>query len=256
MIVIFVILGILVGALLNQLGTDLPARRAPTRPHCLYCGEVRPWWQWIALPASLVGQAKCRHCGKRIRWRWPITELGMAAIYVYLWLTLGRSADPDDRITMALYMVYFAIFALILITDFERRLILNIVTYPAILFALVAGFFTPGLTWYSMLIGGAIGLLFFTFVVIIGAAVFGEGAMGQGDITLATLIGLIVGFPLIIEAILVAVIIGAAISLILIVFRVRGWKDYVPYGPFLIAGGVIAMLWGYPLAEWYLQLIS
>jgi prepilin signal peptidase PulO-like enzyme (type II secretory pathway) len=127
-----------------------------------------------------------------------------------------------------------------------------VVTYPAILFAIGASFFTPGLTWWSSLTGGAIGLLFFALAAAIGRAVFGPGALGWGDVKLAAFVGLITGFPLIIEAIVLTILVGAAISLVLLVTGVRGLKDHIPYGPFLIIGAMITLLWGYPILEWFL----
>ena len=146
MLILFVLLGLLVGGLLNQLGSDLPVQRL-TRLHCPYCGRVRSWWQWLALPAYLADRHKCPSCGAPIRWRYPLVELGLAVAYGYLWIALGPS------IKLAFYLVYFAAFTLILITDIERRLILNVVTYPAILIAIVASFVTPGITWQSALFG-------------------------------------------------------------------------------------------------------
>ncbi|MEA3338423.1 MAG: A24 family peptidase [Chloroflexota bacterium] len=241
-VLLFALLGLLVGGLVNQLGSDLPARRPPARPRCPHCGQDRPWQQWLSLPAYLMGRARCPSCNTRISLRHPLTEVGLAAAYVYLWITFGPS------VKLTLYLVYSAIFAIVLITDIERRLILNVLMFPAILFAAAASFFTPGMVWQSALAGGAIGFLFFLGAVLVGNAVFGSGAMGSGDITLATFIGLIVGFPLIIEALVLTILIGAAISLLLIVTRVRTLRDHIPYGPFLVAGAVATLLWGYSIA--------
>jgi leader peptidase (prepilin peptidase)/N-methyltransferase len=246
MLILFVLLGLLVGGLLNQLGSDLPVQRL-TRPHCPYCGRVRSWWQWLALPAYLADRHKCPSCGAPIRWRYPLVELGLAVAYGYLWIALGPS------IKLAFYLVYFAAFTLILITDIERRLILNVVTYPAILIAIVASFVTPGITWQSALLGGAIAFVFFLLAALAGNALFGSGALGGGDVKLAAFIGLATGFPLVIEAVTLAILIGAAISLVLLVTRVRRLRDHIPYGPFLVAGAVITLLWGYPIADWFLR---
>ena len=148
--------------------------------------------------------------------------------------------------------MYAAIFALILITDFERKLILNVVTFPAILLAIVASFLLPDILPQTALAGGVVGFLTFFLLVVIGKIVFGSGALGEGDITLATFIGLITGFPLVVEALVLTVLIGAGISLILLITRVRSLRDYIPYGPFLIIGAVITLLWGYPIAERFL----
>jgi leader peptidase (prepilin peptidase)/N-methyltransferase len=240
------LVGILVGGIVNQLGSDLPARRAPTEPRCPYCGQRRPGWQWLGLTAYLLGRAKCPSCGASVGIRRPLIEIGLGLTYGYLWITFGPS------IKLLFYSLYSAIFALILVTDIERRLILNVVTYPAIVLGFVASFFVPGVTWWSALIGGAIGLTFFFLAALIGNAAFGSGALGGGDVKLALLVGLITGYPLVIEAIVLTILIGAAVSLVLLVTRVRSLSDYVPYGPFLIAGAMITLLWGYSVAGWFL----
>jgi leader peptidase (prepilin peptidase)/N-methyltransferase len=243
---LFALLGLLIGGLVNRLGTDLPSRRRVTRPQCPYCGRNRPWWQWVSLPSYVVGRATCPSCGAPIRLRYPLAELGLAATYAYLWILLGAS------IRLPLHLVYTAVFAIVLITDFERRLILNIVLYPAILFAIAAGFITPEMTWWSALAGGGIAFIFFLIVGIVGNTVFGAGALGGGDVKLALFIGLITGFPLVIEALVLTIIIGAVVSGFLFVTRLRKLRDYVPYGPFLVAGGLITLLWGYSIAGWYM----
>jgi len=241
-VALFALFGLLVGGLVNQLGSDLPVQRRLTRPHCPHCGRDRPWWQWLSLPAYLVGRARCPSCSARIGLRHPLVEIGLAAAYAYLWITFGLS------IKLVLYLVYSIVFALVLITDIERRLILNMVMLPAIALALGASFFTPGMRWDYALLGGAIGLAFFFVAALVGNSVFGNGALGGGDVTLATFVGLIVGFPLVIEALVLTMLIGAGVSLLLLVTRVRTLRDHIPYGPFLVAGAVITLLWGYPIA--------
>jgi len=247
MIALFALLGLLVGGLVNQLGSDLPARRGVTRPHCPYCGQTRPWWQWLSLPAYLVGRAKCPQCGAPIRLRHPLVEIGLAVAYAYLWIVLGPS------VKLAFYLLYTIAFAIILVTDIERRLIPNAVTFPAIAIALIASFALPDTTWWSTLIGGGIGFFFFLLAYIIGTSIFGPLALGQGDITLALLVGLITGFPLVIEALIVTIFAGAIISGILLITRVRSLRDPIPYGPFLIVGAAVALLWGYPIAWWFMR---
>jgi len=246
MTILFVLFGLLVGGLVNQLGSDLLARRRLTHPHCPYCGRERPWWQWLSLPAHLIGRASCPSCGAPISLRYPLIEIGLAVAYGYLLIALGPS------VKLILYLTYHTIFALIFITDVEQRLILNVVVWPSILLAFVASFFTPGMTWWSALAGGAIAFVFFLGAALVGNAIFGSGALGGGDVKLAAFVGFITGFPLIIEALVLTICIGAAVSLILLVTRVRGLHDPIPYGPFLIAGAVVTLLWGYPIAKWFI----
>lgn len=246
-IVLFALLGLVTGGLVNQLGSDLPARHGLTLPHCRYCGRRRPWWQWLALPAYLAGRFSCPSCGAPIGLRHPLVELGLVVAYSYLWIALGSSVE------LPLYVVYVAILALVLITDIERRLILDVVMGPAIVLAVAAGFFTPGIRWYSALLGGVIAFVFFYLAALVGNAFLGSGALGGGDVTLAAFVGLIVGFPLVIEALVLTLLIGAAVSLVLLITGVRGWRDHIPYGPFLVAGALVTLLWGYPIANWFLR---
>jgi prepilin signal peptidase PulO-like enzyme (type II secretory pathway) len=127
-----------------------------------------------------------------------------------------------------------------------------VVTYPAILFAFVASFFTPGMRWDYALLGGAVGFVFFFLAALVGNALFGSGALGGGDVKLAAFVGLITGFPLVIEALVLTILLGGAVSFLLLVTGIRGRRDPIPYGPFLVAGAVITLLWGYPIAEWFL----
>lgn len=249
MILITFILGALVGILVNQLASALPARRPPTLPHCTHCGRTLPWWQWLTLIPHLIGRARCPSCGAalgRRPLRHPLVEIGLGSMYSYLWILFGPS------IKWPLYAIYSTIFALILVTDIERRLIFNAVTYPSIIFAIIASFFTPNMTWWSSLLGGAIGLIFFFIVALVGNAFFGDGAMGMGDVKLATFVGLITGFPLVIEALVLSILCGSAVSLVLLIAGARGLRDHIPYGPFLVAGAMTTLLWGYPIAVWFL----
>ncbi len=241
-------LGLLVGALVNHLATDLMARRSLTTPNCPYCGEVRPRRQWLATLAFLAGKHRCPSCDAPIRWRYPLVEIGMAVVFGYLWIVLGPS------VKLALYLAYAIIFALVLITDLERRLILDAVMYPAIALAIIAIPITPGLRWWNALLGGAIGFGFFWIAAVVGNLLFGSGALGGGDVTLAAFIGLITGFPLVIEALVLAICIGAALSLLLLIFRIRTLRDHIPYGPFLVIGAVITLMWGYTIAKNFLNI--
>jgi leader peptidase (prepilin peptidase)/N-methyltransferase len=247
MVLTFFLLGILVGGVINQMGSDLPRQGALTEPHCPYCGRERPWWQWLGVLAYVSGRPQCPSCSAAMRLRRPVVEVGLGLTYGYLWIIFGPSPK------LLFYALYGAILALVLITDFEHRLILDVVTYPAIALGFVGSFFMPDVTWWSALMGSGIGLVFFFLAALVGHVAFGAGALGGGDVKLAAFIGMITGYPLVIEAIMLTIVIGAAISLVLLVTGTHGLRDHVPYGPFLVAGAVVTLLWGYPIAEWFLM---
>lgn len=244
---VILLLGVLIGAVINRLGSDLPARRPPRLPFCPYCGRQRPWYQWIALPAYLTLHQHCPSCNAPISLRHPLVELGLAFLFGFLYQRYGLTAQ------FVFFAIYTAIFMLIAITDIERRLILNVVTVPAMALAIVGSFFTDHITWKSALLGGVTGYVVLMAIVLLGHSLVGPGAMGGGDVKLAALIGLVVGFPLIIEALLLGILAGGIASISLLITRLRSLRDPVPYGPFLIIGGWVTMVWGMEIVRWFFR---
>lgn len=160
------------------------------------------------------------------------------------------------------------IFILIIFIDMEHQLILNKVTYPcaviAVLILAVDTLFPdigllPNLRIFdhasmipvnplvSGLLGGGIFFVFFTLVFLINPR-----GLGMGDIKLAGLIGLTTGFPLVFVAMFVGIVFGGVVAVVLIFLRRKGRKDIMPYGVFLGVGPIVAMLWGADIFSWYL----
>jgi len=155
----------------------------------------------------------------------------------------------------ALNCVYIAVLMVLAATDLEHRLIPNRIVLPAILFALIAGFVADWMTWKAALLGGAVGLCFFVVAYGLAARVYpGRVGLGMGDVTLAAFIGLAVGFPSAIVAIVLGVLLGGLASVLLLVTRRATMRTAIPYGPFLILGGLIAMFWGPAIIRWYLRM--
>jgi leader peptidase (prepilin peptidase)/N-methyltransferase len=151
--------------------------------------------------------------------------------------------------------VYITVLLLLAVTDLEHRLIPNSIILPAILLALVAGFLVDWMTWKAALLGGAVGLVFFGVAYAL-ANVFYPGmiGLGMGDVTLATFIGLAIGFPSALVAIVLGILMGGLVSTILLLARRATLQTAIPYGPFLILGGLVAMFWGPAIVRWYLRM--
>jgi leader peptidase (prepilin peptidase)/N-methyltransferase len=236
--VLFGLLGLLVGGAIVHLGAALARNEPLTAPRCAYCTAERPWYQWLALPALVARSDGCRSCAAPLPIRDGLLELGLAATYAYLWIALGPS------VRLPIYMAYGTVLALIVVTDLDRRRIPNVVIYPAIALAAVLSLFTPGLQAHVAWLGGLTGLAVYGMLALGGRLAYGPGAMGMGDVKLACFIGLITGFPLIVVAIVGAILCAGLVSLALLVARLKGRRDPIPYGPFLVAGAAIAALWG------------
>ena len=151
--------------------------------------------------------------------------------------------------------IYITVLLLLAVTDLEHRLIPNSIILPSILLALTAGFFADWMTWKAALLGGAVGLVFFGVAYAL-ANVFYPGmiGLGMGDVTLATFIGLAIGFPSALVAIVLGILVGGLVSALLLLARRATLQTAIPYGPFLILGGLVAMFWGPAIVRWYLRM--
>ena len=244
----FALLGWLVGLVINRAADNLPEQRSLLdAPQCPYCGSPRPVLDQIALLSFLLLRGRCSNCHAPIPLRAPLVEITSALAFAYLWTHFSVPLD------LLLALIYTVIFLLVLVIDFEHRLILNVVILPAALFAALVSPFSQ-LGWSSSLIGGAV-----AFVIVFGIYIFAElfsrwrklniegGAFGQGDVKLALFMGLVVGFPAVFPAILATVLLGGvgAILFLLYQFAVhRSWPmtAAIPYGPFFCIAGWLFMV--------------
>jgi leader peptidase (prepilin peptidase)/N-methyltransferase len=238
-VVLYTLLGLLVGALLNHAADHLPQRRSILSPtHCPSCGTKGGWGDAVALLGLLTSHGRCVQCGARYPPRRPLLELVTALAFGFFWLRYGPSVQ------LALITLYSCLLFLIFVIDLERRLILQVVIYPAILLAIVGSCFHPGLGLRRAALGGVIAFLFFYLVMVIGKLVFKRTAMGRGDVNLAAFVGLIVGFPEVILALVIAISLGGIVAFVLLLGRVKGLRSYIPYGVFLAVAGVTVLVFG------------
>jgi leader peptidase (prepilin peptidase)/N-methyltransferase len=144
------------------------------------------------------------------------------------------------------------------IIDMEQGLILNVLVFPGIVFALLLSVlatftdlvdFAPSLAGVG--IGGVVGFGLFLLIAMVS-----RGGMGLGDVKMAAFLGVMLGFPLVLVAIFLAIITGGLVAVALLVIRVKGRKQTIPFGPFLALGGFIALLWGMPILDWYVRLFG
>jgi prepilin signal peptidase PulO-like enzyme (type II secretory pathway) len=260
-VIVVGLIGLLIGGVVNVLSDDLPKRGSLKLPH--YPDDTpRPFIAWLGLTAFLFGKRTSPN-GAKLSWRHPITEISTAIAMI---VAMAATADAPERTTLQLvfWLAYMVIFVLITVIDVEHKLILFIVIIPSSVLAIIDALVTtpairgpnPDLT--NALIGGALGFAIF-FLLYIGGYVFtyvmsqvrneqiDEIAFGYGDVMLITFSGLILGWQSLIFAIFLAVFFGAfgAIFYLVIARLVRGRVTMftaLPYGPYIVAGTVIMLL--------------
>lgn len=169
-----------------------------------------------------------------------IIEIVTPAFFVFLLRYYGLS------VYLGWVSLYTAILILVTVTDLEYRLIFNVVILPSILLAIVGTFVTDIPNWPAALVGGGV-----AFVVVYVAALLSRGGLGEGDVTLSTFLGLIIGFPFILLSLGFGVFLGGGVAALLLLTRRVGLKTFIPYGPFLTITGWIMLIWGVEIWQYY-----
>lgn len=243
MSVLFFLLGIAIGSFLNLCIDRLPRGQSIIRPpsRCDVCQHKLGPLELVPLLSYLYLRGKCRYCGAPIPYRIPLVEAMTGLIFLLLWNHYGFSIE------LPLAMLFACLFMVILVIDIEHHLILNRVVYPAIALAFLVPILTPGYGIISAVIGGATGA-----GILLPLALLFPSGMGMGDVKLAALIGLLVGFPQVLIVLLSTFVIGGAVGGGLLLARLKGRKDPLPLAPFFTAGLITTVLYGEEILRLYL----
>jgi leader peptidase (prepilin peptidase)/N-methyltransferase len=236
--------GLLAGSFVTVVAHRVPRGESIVGPRsrCPHCGRQIAAYDNVPVVswALLRGRARC--CGTAISARYPLTELTLAALYATTVLVLW--GQPGE---VALGLVFVTMLMAITLTDLERRIIPNKVLLAGALAAVaIAAIAMPGsLPERAAAAATAGGVLF-------AAALAYPRGMGLGDVKLAATMGLFLGRA-VAPAILVALLVGSLVGLAMIAREgASARKRAIPFGPFLALGGVLGLLLGDQLIDWYL----
>ena len=246
------VLGWLAGLFINYVSDVLPLTRRFSQPVCPECQTPYSWADYVLLRA-------CRNCGKSRSLRTWLVQILATAAFVYFWMF------PSRALGIPLGMLVIVYFGIITVIDLEHRLILHPTSLVGAVLGLVAGSYIHSRINHSIVIGVEKSLLggLFGFGVMFLLYQFGtliarlrarkmqaagqteddEEALGGGDVYLAGVLGLMLGWPFIWDAILLGVLLGGLISFLFILallLRRRYSSDalmtFIPYGPYFIIG--------------------
>jgi leader peptidase (prepilin peptidase)/N-methyltransferase len=251
------VLGLVVGSFLNVVIYRVPRGESVVRPrsHCPACDtpiEARhnvPIFGWLAL------RGRCAACRAPISGRYPMVELLTGLLFV---VVTWRLVQLDLGSAVPAWLYFTAIGVALAAIDLElRRLPTAIITPSYIVLGVLLGLSAAGQHdgWsFVRAVIGAVALFgFFALVAVVYPA-----GMGFGDVRLAGLVGGVLAYlswaSLLIGA-FAGFLIGAVVGVALIVARGGGRKTAVPYGPFMIAGALLALFVAEPIAHWYLDLL-
>jgi leader peptidase (prepilin peptidase) / N-methyltransferase len=237
------VLGAIVGSFLNVVAYRLPRRESLITPasHCPNCGEpVKPYDNIPVLSWFLL-RGRCRSCSTRISARYPLVEASTALLCAGAVLTHDTAAGITLSVVLVLLLVPAALI------DLEHRIIPNRLTATGAVLAIVLGTALDPSGELGRLIAGAAAGGF-----LLLAALAYPGGMGMGDVKLAGMMGLFLGAA-VAPALLIALLAGVSVGVVILARKgaQAGRKTAVPFGPFLALGGIVAVLAGQPMVDWY-----
>lgn len=223
-------IGHLVELFLDLAYSDQPLRLPRWR--CNGCRAPLAHRSWVPLAGYLLAGGRC-DCGRRLPPRGLVLPLAAAALFA------GAVASQEEGIPVVLTALFGLLFVALAITDLERLLIPNRIVYPALLLAATVSWLWPDRGVAAVFLGGGLAL-----AVTLAVYLLSRGSFGAGDVKMALLMGLVVGYPAVVVGGFVTALSAGAVAALLLLTGVICWRQYIPYGPFIALGGLVALFLG------------
>lgn len=234
--------GLLIGSFSNVCIYRLPKKESVSFPgsHCTACDTPIRAFDNIPVFSYLFLGGKCRACGQKISFVYPLIEVVVALLIVAVYVKFGISWE------FLIYAVVSTALVIITVIDYEHKIIPDIITLPGIVLGLGAGSYlvSPINSGLGFLLGGG---LFYLL------AVLSRGGMGGGDIKFIAAAGALLGWQKVMLVIILGATLGSIVGLSLLIAKKKDRKSQIPFGPFLAVGTLIAIFFGEVLISWYLS---
>jgi len=237
------IFGLIMGSFYNVVIYRVPNHQSIVygSSHCPNCEKTIQAIDLIPVLSFIFLKGKCRYCKQTIAWRYPLVELLTALLFTLVYLRYGYSLYTSLGIIMSSLLIIIAFI------DIDTMEISDTLQILLLIIALCTLFISP-LPWLDHLIGLFIISLPFLLIALI------TGAMGGGDIKLIAVGGLLLGYQAVLVAFFIASVSGGIYASYLLIFKHKGRKTMVAFGPFICLGIYFAYLYGFQLYTLYLSL--
>jgi leader peptidase (prepilin peptidase)/N-methyltransferase len=234
--------GAAIGSFVNVLAYRLPRHESVVKPRsrCPQCGTQIASYDNIPVLSWVLLRGRCRHCRTAIPVRYPLVEALTAALFVAVGVKIGLEATLLPALALTITLVAAAE------TDLEHRIIPNrLMAVGAVAAVALWAIADPGRLPENLIAGAAAG-----GIMLVVAVAYPAG-MGMGDVKLAGVMGLYLGAS-VAPALFIGFAAGALAGVGIVLVRgVSARKQGVPFGPFLALGGIIGLLYGPELIDWY-----
>ena len=249
-ILIIVLFGLAWGSFLNVVIYRLPRKLNIIKPRsfCPSCKHKIPFYYNIPLLSFIILKGKCKYCGEKISFMYPLVELLTPLLLLSIYF----------KFSLSLFFFFSFIFVSALIVlafiDYYHQILPNEITIPGALLFLGYSFLNPyinfGNSLLGMMVGGGILLLIYWIYFRIKKI---EG-LGLGDVKMMIMVGSFLGWLKTLFTLLLGSFVAALVGIFLIIFKEKDLKYSLPFGTFLSPSAFIALIWGSEIINAYLSL--
>jgi leader peptidase (prepilin peptidase) / N-methyltransferase len=212
------------------------------RSACTHCGHQIRAWENIPVFSWLALRGKCSSCGAPISARYPVIEALTGALSAALVWQFGSGWTG-----LATLLFAYLLIAMTFI-DADTKLLPDDLTYPLLWAGLLVNLNGTFVPLADAVIGAAAGYLVLWSVYWLFKLLTGKEGMGYGDFKLLAALGAWLGWMMLPTIILLSSVVGAVVGICLILFARRARDNPIPFGPYLAAAGMIALLFGHEIA--------
>lgn len=240
----FFLLGLLFGSFYNVVGLRVPKQEFfhQNRSYCFHCGQTLRWFELIPVLSFILQKGRCRHCQNTISYTYPTMELTSGIMFAFCYAYYGVGHE------LILALLLISLFHIVLVSDLRYMIIPDKVLLFFLPLFVCYRIFFPLEPWWSSLIGGIGAFLVLTLIIVIS-----KGGMGGGDLKLFSLLGIALGWKLVLLTFFLSTLIGAVISGCLLMLGIISRKKPIPFGPFIVISAAIAFFSGRMVIDWYIQ---
>lgn len=242
---LFFIYGLVFGSFFNVVGLRVPKGESIVRPpsHCTVCDRNLTVKDLVPVFSFVFLKGKCRGCGKKIHWMYPVMELATGLLFAFAYYQLGFTLE------LVVALLFISLLVIITVSDIAYMLIPDKILLFFLIPLIVLRVFEPLGPWWDSIVGAVVG-----FGVLFLIAIVSKGGMGGGDIKLFFVIGLVLGWVPTLLTLFLASIIGTVIGVISLKRTKQGRKTPIPFGPSIAIAAIIAYFYGESLVDWYVNL--
>jgi leader peptidase (prepilin peptidase)/N-methyltransferase len=239
------ITGIFIGSFLNVCIYRIPEEKSIVSPpsSCSECGHRLGFLDLIPVLTYVFNRGRCRYCGAKYSIQYPIIEFLNGVLYLLVFFKYGFEwISVMHCITISLLIVIFMI-------DLRYKIIPDSLVIFGLLYTIIISIMLIDINIWDKIFGFLFGFFLFLIIALV------TNAMGGGDIKLMGVLGLNFGLKGIIFITIFSFVIGAVISLGLLITKKATRKDQIPFGPFIAISAVTYIFWGNEIINLYFKLI-